>query len=149
MTPPDHTEAELVEAYIIANGVTGDDSFSWANDELMSLVWQEPERAWPIIMSIAERDLPKWQLAVLAAGPLEELLREHGLSFIDRVEQIALQNERFRRDVLAGVYPHACRPEDVAERVRVICGDESHSPHTTPNKETKQTGRCDDNKPSN
>lgn len=138
MSPPDHTEAELVEACIIANGVTGDDSFSWANDELMSLVWEDPERAWPIIMSIVERDLPIWQLAILAAGPLEDLLRAHGLRFIDRVEEKALQDESFREDVLARVYPHACRPEEVADRVRALCSVESQRPHTNSKQEAQR-----------
>lgn len=130
MTPTDHTDAELVDAYIIANGMTGDDSFSWANDELRNLVWNDPEHAWPIIISIVERDPPIWALAILAAGPLEDLLRAHGLSFINRVEQEAHQNERFRKDVLAHVYPHACRPEEVADRVRALFGVESQRPHS-------------------
>ena len=130
MSPPDHTDAELVEAYIIANGVTGDDSTSWANDEMMCLVWEDPERAWPIITAIAERDLPTWQLAILAAGPPEDLLQAHGLRFIDRVEQKALQSERFRKDVLARIYPEACRPDEVAARVRALCGVEARRTHS-------------------
>jgi hypothetical protein len=138
VSPPDHTDSELVEAYIIAIGVTGDDSFSWANDELMCLVWEDPERAWPIIMSIAERDLPTWQLAILAAGPLEDLLQAHGLKFIDRVEQKALQSESFRKNVLARIYPDACRPDEVADRVRALRGVESPRPHSHSEKEAQQ-----------
>ena len=125
MSPRDYTEAELVEAYIIENGVTGDDSSSWANDELMALVWEDPERAWPIICSIVERNPPKWLLAILAAGPLEDLLKAHGPRFIERVEQVAIQSERFRCDVRARVYPLACHPEEVADRVGVLCRMES------------------------
>lgn len=125
MSPRDYTEAELVDSYLIANGVTGDDSSSWANDELMDLVWEDPERAWPIICSVVERDPPKWLLAILAAGPLEDLLRAHGPRFIERVEQAALQSERFRCDVLARIYPIACHPEEVADRVRALCRVES------------------------
>ena len=120
VSPRDYTEAELVEAYIIANGVTGDESSSWANDELLGLVWHDPERAWPIICSIVERNPPKWLLGILAAGPLEDLLRAHGPRFIERVEEVALQNELFRCDVLACVYPIACHTEEVAKRVRAL-----------------------------
>ncbi len=114
----DPTEANLVEAYIRANDVTGDASFSWANDELRGLVWQEPERAWLVILAIVERHPAIWVLASLGAGPLEDLLQTHGPLFIDRVEQEAQRNENFRRGVLANVYPIACRPTEVAERIR-------------------------------
>jgi hypothetical protein len=119
----DQSECNLVEAYIRANDVTGDDSFSWANDELRGLVWQEPERAWPVILSIVERNPANWVLASLGAGPLEDLLQAHGPLFIDRVEQEARRNERFRRRVLARVYHIACRPTEVAERIRHLIGN--------------------------
>ena len=124
MSSSNHTGSELVDAYLIANGVTGDDSCAWANEELMELVWDDPERAWPIILAILERDPPIWILPVLAAGPLEDLLRAHGPRFIDRVEQEALANERFRYGVLAHVYPIACHPQEVADRVRALRGGE-------------------------
>jgi len=40
---------------------------------------------------------------VLAASPLEDLVSEHGPGFIDRVEQRALENRKFRP--LLGDYP--------------------------------------------
>ncbi|MCH7227429.1 DUF6869 domain-containing protein [Haloferula sp. A504] len=139
MSPRDYTEAELVEAYLIANGMTGDEPSSWANDELLGLVWQDPERAWPIICLIVERKPPKWILGILGAGPLEDLLRAHGSRFIDRIEEFALQNELFRCDVLACVYPIACHPERVADRVRAVCHLESERPKTQ-EQEAQQAG---------
>lgn len=109
-------KTEFAEAYIRANDVTGDDSFFWANEDLMECVWEEPEYSWPIILEIISRDPPIWVLAILAAGPLEDLLRAHGPLFIDRVEHEAARNESFR-DVLSHVYPHACQPE-IADRIR-------------------------------
>jgi hypothetical protein len=106
----DQTEADLVEAYIRAHDVTGDDYFSWANDELRGLVWQAPERAWPVILSIVERN---------------PAFKAHGPLFIDRLEQEAQRNERFRRRVLARVYPSACEPTDVVERIRRLVGNGS------------------------
>jgi len=130
VSPPKYTEAELVEAYLIANGVTGDESSSWAIDELLGLVWQDPELAWPMICSIVEREPPKWLLGILGAGPLEDLLRAHGPRFIERIEEAALQNEFFRCDVLACVYPIACQGEGVAERVSALCRLDSERPKT-------------------
>lgn len=108
MSPPqDFSDAELANAYIVANGMTDDKSCSWANEEMMVMPHEDPERAWHIILAIIERDPPIWVLSILGAGPMEDLLRAHGVDFIDRIEQEAAQNVRFLRDVLACVYPIA------------------------------------------
>lgn len=118
-----HTEANLSEAYVLAWAGAGDESYSWASDELDSLVWQQPERAWTIILLIVERGAPREVLAILAAGPLENLLREHGPAFIARVEEQSRRDSRFR-EVLADVYPLACRSSEIRERIRHIVGSE-------------------------
>src|SRR5262245_31590478 len=42
-----------------------------------------------------ERELSEDQTALLAAGPLENLMVEHGAIFIDRVEEKAKASKRF------------------------------------------------------
>jgi hypothetical protein len=58
--------------------------------------------------------------AVLAAGPLEDLLAYHGSEFIDRVETEARRNPRFR-DLLGGVWRNTIT-DDIWARVEKIRG---------------------------
>ena len=57
-----------------------------------------PELAWELVTGLI--DLPSDDaLGYFAAGPLEDLIGEHGASFIDRVEERARTDPRFRRAV--------------------------------------------------
>jgi hypothetical protein len=56
-----------------------------------------PERAWTLIVEIIERAPSDAALGFLAASPLEDLLSKDGPDFIERVEQRALGNAKFRR----------------------------------------------------
>jgi hypothetical protein len=116
---PEHTVPQLAQAYIKANDVYGDASNFWAVEEMMDLPRTHPERAWQTILSVVEQGAPMWVLAVLGAGPLEDLLNSHGVDFIDRVEREAARNRRFY-DALSCVYAHACRPESISNRVKAI-----------------------------
>ena len=83
---------------------------------LFDVVHDEPEVAWPTILQILERELTKDQMAVLAAGPLEDLLAFHGPEFIDRVESEAARNPRFNH-LLGGVWQNNILDE-IWERVQ-------------------------------
>ena len=54
------------------------------------------ERCWSVILKIFMLDRSDQLLANLAAGPLEDLLAQHGERFIERVETLARQEPRFR-----------------------------------------------------
>jgi|GEM_PF-4289683 len=122
-TPRNFSDAELADAYIIASGVTNDDSGNWATAEMMAMPYQDPERAWRIILEVIERNPPMWVLSILGAGPMEDLLKAHGLDFIDRVEQEAMRNPPFFNNVLSCVYPIACQPKLVADRIKWLFGN--------------------------
>ena len=83
---------------------------------MYDVVYDEPEIAWPAILQILERELREEQIAVLAAGPLEDLLALHGPEFIDRVECEAARNPRFNR-LLGGVWQNRMLQE-IWERVQ-------------------------------
>lgn len=74
------------------------------------LTWDEttsaPETAWSAILALSERKLTPRQIAVLAAGPLEELLANRGTQFIARVEERSRQYPRFRH-LLGGVWQNS------------------------------------------
>jgi hypothetical protein len=59
-------------------------------------------------------------LGNLAAGPLEDLLVDHGPEFIDRVEILARQDRQFRR-LLGAVWQNAMS-DDLWNRVKAVAG---------------------------
>ena len=83
---------------------------------MYDVVHEEPEVAWPAILQILQQELTEDQMAVLAAGPLEDLLVVHGPEFIDRVESEAARNPRFNH-LLGGVWKNEIEP-DIWQRVQ-------------------------------
>jgi hypothetical protein len=63
----------------------------------------DSEDIWLAILHILARAPPPEVLAVLAAGPLEDLIHENGERFIDRIELHARQDPAFRQ-LLQGVW---------------------------------------------
>jgi len=63
---------------------------AWFAGDSESLMYdestEEPEIAWSVILEILKHELTDDQRALLAAGPLEDLLVWHGASFIGRVK---------------------------------------------------------------
>ena len=56
-----------------------------------------PKFAWQLIIDLIERAPSDNSLGFFAAGPLEDLLSDHGELVIARVEQRAADNPKFRR----------------------------------------------------
>ena len=75
----------------------------WAIETLIDLPYDNPETTWDLILEIHERDDSKKIESILAAGPLEDLMTEHGPEFINRVELKARREPKFRR-LLGGVW---------------------------------------------
>jgi len=92
------------------------DWFSGNAETLMhDICDEEPETAWQTILEILKKGVTDDQKALLAAGPLENLLVWHGKAFIDRVEQQAKINDRFN-DLLGGVWRREM-PQEIWERI--------------------------------
>jgi hypothetical protein len=83
---------------------------------IMDFNYQQPEVVWSAILKILEHKLTDAQFAVLAAGPVEDLLSDHGPGFIDRVESEAAKNPRFNH-LLGGVW-RLGMTDDVWDRVQ-------------------------------
>jgi hypothetical protein len=83
---------------------------------MYDVVHDAPEVAWSAILEILQRELTEDQLAVLAAGPLEDLLAVHGPAFIERVEREANRNPRFNQ-LLGGVWQNEMKSE-IWERIQ-------------------------------
>lgn len=79
----------------------------WAHECLDELVAEAPQRALHFIISALHYFKEDAEIAILAAGPVENLFVAHGTEVIDRVESEAAGNERFRF-LLSGIWgrPH-------------------------------------------
>ena len=98
-----------------------DDPLWWAIQRFMPRD-ADPEDCWCAILEILSRHPSGDVIAVLAAGPLEDLLVRHGPEFIDRVEQQSRQDAAFRH-LLGGVWPSSI-PWAVWQRIIAARGEE-------------------------
>lgn len=92
----------------------------WAWKRLDELTESEPEEAWRVIEAIRHTNGTDFILGNLGAGPLEDLLSDHGDQFIDRVEALALRDAQFRK-LLGAVWQNRIS-EKVWSRIRAVAG---------------------------
>ena len=75
----------------------------WAFERISDLVSDDPETAWPILLQMINRTDDPMRLGSLAAGPLEDLLYDHGPLLFDRIAEEARSNRNLR-EALGGVW---------------------------------------------
>lgn len=105
------TQSEVearVNAYIAAQSsgrpVQVEDPNWWAIERFMELDQREQaEASWIAILGVLARKPSDQVLAVLAIGPLEDLIHYWGPAFINRIEDAARRDATFR-SLLAGVW---------------------------------------------
>ena len=81
----------------------------WTADLMFDLVRDHRDMAFEAIRATLARCTTPEQVAMLAAGPLEDLLTEHGPEMIDRVLAEAEASDRFRY-ALTGVWKNEIKP---------------------------------------
>jgi hypothetical protein len=97
----------LVSAYLAACDMEKwPDELWWAWEKMDRLISYKPEVAWEVILQLIHRAFSEKIIGLIAAGPLEELLAQHGEAFIKQVEEMARKDERFCF-CLAGVWQNA------------------------------------------
>jgi hypothetical protein len=114
---------KVVDAWIAAQtaeaGSVKREHNEWAIDHLISSALDaDGDFLWSFVRTAYQRDLPDRVVAVLAAGPLEDLLAKRGTEFIDRVEELARKDPKFN-DLLGGVWRNTMSDE-VWQRVQSI-----------------------------
>lgn len=81
--------------------------------EVNRLVHQDPEKCWRFLELAAASELGDLEAAYIAAGPLEDLLGQHGARLRQRVEETAHRDPGMRR-MLGGVWKGRMSNEDWA-----------------------------------
>jgi uncharacterized protein DUF6869 len=112
---------KIVDAWIAGeeagSGTPEYESNWWALEQVMD--WsldRDTEKLWQFVLLVYKRDVSKRTLAVLAAGPLEDVLAYNGSNYIDRVEHLAQEDEKFNW-LLGGVW-RSDMTDEIWERVQ-------------------------------
>jgi hypothetical protein len=90
--PPDPTDEELLE---LLRGFLRADVDAWYR-VAHEVPTEEPELCWRLIEVARRADLSDKQLALVSAGPFEDLMNAHGEQFIERVESEARRDPKMR-----------------------------------------------------
>lgn len=93
----------------------------WAYSDLCDFCEKDPELCFEMIEQIRSIDHSDIILSNLAAGPLEDLLVNHGELFIDRIEKIAVSDSQMRK-LLGAVWKNSMS-DSVWERIKAIADD--------------------------
>jgi len=75
----------------------------WASDEVQRLVRERPAEAWPIVRRLVAEAPDDHARFYVAAGPLEDLVKNYGNELWDEIEREGRQNRRFL-ETLSGIY---------------------------------------------
>lgn len=94
------------------------ESLFWVNEREWDLVRSAPFDAWRLILGVLAFDSSPRIQEVLSAGPLEDLLSEHGEAVIDVVEARARASPVFA-SLLGGVWQNGM-PAEIWARVQSV-----------------------------
>lgn len=104
-----------IEAYERPDPSLGRDELSPYVDGLMpGSDLTEPDDVWKIVLAVLSLKPSDKVVSVLAAGPLEDLINEHGATYIERIEIEARGNPEFRH-LLGGLW--RCSNRDIWSRI--------------------------------
>jgi hypothetical protein len=79
---------------------SGEDNRSWASESLSNLIDEDAALAWTIILELVHRAPSDGAFDIAAAGPLEDLIAQHGAEMIDAIEQQVQGDESLRQALL-------------------------------------------------
>jgi hypothetical protein len=116
-----HTTSEIVAAYFEYQR-TQNDALHWAWDLVDAEGFDDPLAKWSQILALLEAATDEWQVGLLAAGPLEDLIRRQSPAVIHLVEADAPRNARLRA-ALGGTWLRGDTIDNtIADRVEQVIG---------------------------
>ncbi len=110
--------SELAAAYY-SYQATQDDADAWAWERVNVLGFERPTDKWSQLLALVAAAPDDIQIALLGAGPLEDLLRYHASDVVELLEGEIQGNARLRA-ALANVWlqgAHPVRANDAQRRV--------------------------------
>lgn len=97
----EHDSQQIAAAWIKLHSISEKsperEKLLWAHIRVWELVKDDPEQGWKIIETIRHLDASDLILSNLAAGPLEDFLVAHGEMFIDRIEEVAKDDQQLKK----------------------------------------------------
>ena len=91
---------KLAKSWIFAQKLGMDSSgykkHRWAVDELIDLADDKPEELRELVLEILKQDSSDEIVKMVGAGPLEDLMVNHGEKYIDRIEEQFLKSDVFK-----------------------------------------------------
>jgi hypothetical protein len=114
---------ELVTVYH-RHGATHDDADFWAWERVDDIIrGPAAERAWELVSTLV-RTAPDELLEYIGAGPVEDLVNRHGAALIEKIEDEAKRDPRFR-EALASIWLVADDiNHDVLSRLQAVTGNQ-------------------------
>ena len=86
------------------------EKYEWVEDFEYEATYENPDIGFQLVLEILKLDPDVETIEVLAAGPLENLLSQHGESMISKVEFEARNNDKFAY-LLGGVWQQSMSDE--------------------------------------
>jgi hypothetical protein len=117
-------DRSLLEGYLANFREGGDGEHFWAYEAVEDLLGTDPERMWSLVLEMLKSTAEPLYRAYVAAGPLEDLLAQHGAQFIERAEALAT-SERWFLDSLRSIYLQGRMPEAVRVRIERACKNDA------------------------
>ncbi len=93
-------ERDLLTSEWLFYAESGDVDRAWSDEALDDLIDKDPSLAWTVVLEIVHRATSDSAFDLAAAGPLEDLIAQHGEELIDLIEQRAQADEALRRALL-------------------------------------------------
>jgi hypothetical protein len=96
---------EFWRYHALTHGTRGDrlsaDQYFWAWEAVQTTISEHPAEAVELIADLVRSAVSDDDLVYVGAGPLEGLVSQHGSTVVERIDELARQDSRFRRAVNA------------------------------------------------
>jgi hypothetical protein len=118
--PDSPTPKEIAVIYLRHHRLKDDGDF-WAWRAATDALFEDPERAWTILLELVTLAEPD-ELGYVGAGLLEDLCQDHGSQFIDRIEARTATDSKFKCALAAIWLNSLYAPEDIVRRLVAASG---------------------------
>lgn len=100
---------------------TGEHPLSYVTFKEAEYIKNEPEIAWSLVLELVANAQSEKILALIAAGPLEDLLNRYPEQYIKAIEEQARKNKTFKK-CLSGVWESRI-PKPIWKRILNVTDD--------------------------